>query len=328
MLLPKVTAALLTSSCLLSHAAVCAQSPEEAVRKFVEIGVQDGRHLGGFVRPKSLAAVRAKLEQLLDDRYAPDSAAFREELVGKQWSAGAMRNFSDEEFVGRYVEAAQRRRPSARVSDIQVVRRETTKYSGEEVTVSYELYGEGVTGRQTRKYSVYLEDGCWKLDAPVEMWARLEFIAKTLKESREPPKSKEGPSRAKLQIGRASEVPRAGTVEVQRRNNTDTPAKIWVDTEAVLTEADIAAASASWDCEAGFGPEDVALQLTFTEEGTQRIRQWSQRNFGSMLAVVVNEQASAYAKVAGVLGSRFSICLRGASLEEGQLLAADLRGAK
>lgn len=57
------------------------------------------------------------------------------------------------------------------------------------------------------------------------------------------------------------------------------------------------------------------------------MRRWTEANLGSMLAVIVNESVVVYARVAGVLGDKLTMCLPNAALEEAQALAADLLGA-
>jgi preprotein translocase subunit SecD len=87
--------------------------------------------------------------------------------------------------------------------------------------------------------------------------------------------------------------------------------------------------SAHWDCHAGLGPEAPAVRIVFNDQAAEALSAWSERNVGAMLAVVVNGQALVFARVAGPMGAKLSVCLpQETPLEEAQALARDLRGAK
>lgn len=326
------TLLLLAAGC--THAAAgsdtCPASAELAVSLFMESALDGEGRAATLLQPQALGRFRARLEQLLDNRYSPDSAGLRERMLGAEWTLPRLRTASDAELVGRYLASGQQRRAGASITDLKLLRREPAGAGGERITVSYQVHGVGPSATQERTFSAAPSGGCWKLDVPVEAWARLDRVASILKAARPTTDlPREGPARACLHVAPASSGPRPGAQPIPLPAAGGAARKVWVDQAALLTQEDIQATSASWDCDAGPGPEAAAVRIVFNDRAADTLVAWSERNVGAMLAVVVNGEALVFAKVAGRMDAKLSVCLpEDAPLEEAQALARDLRGAK
>ena len=305
-------------------AASCFASPEDAARSFVQLAIDEPRSSVGVLDPKSLSRFRARLEQLLDDRYSPMSAAFRDRLFSPESNLSRVRTLTDIEFVGQYLAAGQRRGAKVSVADISMVSTSTDRYLGTEVTLRYLAKTSAGESVQQRTFSAASSSGCWRLDVPVEAWARLDQLAKGFKEARQNYIPTHGRSQVRLLVARASDSPGPEMQLLRRRGERSS--SVWVSTTPLLTEAEIVGARASWDCEAGLGPEDASVMLHFADHGASKLKDWSERNMGSMLAVAVDGEVVTFAKVAGVLGTKLSMCLPGERLEDAERLADALSG--
>lgn len=307
-----------------AHAASCFATADDAARSFVQLAIDEPRSSVGILDPKSLSRFRARLEQLLDDRYSPMSAAFRDRLFSPGSDLSQVRTLNDTEFVGQYLAAGQRQRAKMSVADISMVSSQIHPYLGTEVTLRYLAKTSAGESVQQRTFSAANSTGCWKLDVPVEAWARLEQLAKVFKGARPNYTPTHGKSQVRVLVAPASNSPGPEMQQLQRRGERSS--SVWVSTTPLLTEADIVGARASWDCEAGLGPEDASVMVHFDDYGTRRLKDWSERNMGSMLAVAVAGKVVTFAKVAGVLGSNLSMCLTGESLEDAEHLADAISG--
>lgn len=326
--------ALLASSTLLigvahgaSNASVCAPSAQEAVATFVKSAITDGRKSVELMESRSLSKFRARLQQLLDDRYSPDSREFRVRFLGAGWSVDRLTAASDRDLVGSYLAAGEERRRSWSVSEIQVEEPRRSYPGTLEVSVSYRLERLEGTTKQTRQFNVIKRAECWTIEVPIEAWVRTDQLAKILKESRdERGMTRSGPARATLRVAPGG---LEGEPRMQQFPDRESKGMVWVDETPLLTESDLESASASWDCEpVGLGPEEPAVRLQFAEQSAKRLTDWSIGRLGRMLAVVVNGKVEVYARVSSRLGSKLSLCMRGGTLEEAQAIAADLMGAR
>jgi hypothetical protein len=319
--------ALLCASSSWGEAPTCLATAEEAAQAFVRQSINDPGASPGLLTLRSLATYRARLEQLLDDRYSPDSGPLRARLLGTDISPAQLRAMSHTELVGMFQAAGASRRQAVGLGDVQVTGKSTRPYLGDEVTVSYRLTIGSAETHQERTFSVSSEQGCWKLDVPVEAWVRLDQLAKILKESRTEPQFKvRGMPRASVRVAAASASPFTGSAEHRQRDTSHAAA--WVANSPLLTERDLVGVSASWDCDAGRGPEDAAIRLHFSERGTAALAKWSKDNLGTMLAVVIDGEVRTFARVSGVLGSKLSVCLPRMTLDDAESLARRLAGMK
>jgi hypothetical protein len=232
---------------------------------------------------------------------------------------------SDEELVGQFLAGGEQIRRGWRISDIRVAESRRSQFAGQEVTVTYRLESPAGSSTQKRELSVEQSGNCWLVAVPLEAWVRLSQLSKLLKESRQQADfPRKGPARVSMQVVAASGTAGPG---LKRLPRSDASAAVWVETKALLTDKDVIGAHAAWDCEAaGLGPEDPAVRMTFSPEGAKALRRWTESNMGAMLAVVVDARVVSLARVAAVLGSKLSICLPGATLEQAQALAEDLMG--
>jgi hypothetical protein len=309
-----------------SAANVCMKGAEEAAVTFARWSVEDAVRTVELIQPRNLKQYRSRLQQIVDDRYSPDSAQFRNRLLGSDWTQQRIATASDQELVGRFLTGGEQLRKGWRISEVRAIESKRSYLSDREVTVSYQIETPTTTSTQRREFSAYLAGTCWVVQVPVEAWERVDRLAKILKESRLLVSApREGPPRASLQVASASDTSRPGMRQLPRRGGAS---PVWVDSTALLTGEQVTSAIASWDCEAvGLGPEEPAVRLTFSTEGAAAMRRWTEANRGSMRAVIVNESVVVYARVDGVLGNKLTMCLPSAALEEAQALAADLLGA-
>lgn len=224
-----------------------------------------------------------------------------------------------------FMAAGAAHRPEVRLSELKVSGTSTHPYLGDQVTVTYRIAKGNAETPQERTLSVSPEQGCWKLQMPVEAWARLDEIANILKTSRIEPQFKVlGTPRATLRVAAASATRFTNSTELKTPNGFQ--ATVWVANSNLLTEADLVGVSASWDCAAGLGPEDATLRLQFSPRGANIMTKWSKANMGTMLAVVIDDEVRTAAIVRGVLAGNLSVCLPRATLEEAESLARRLTG--
>lgn len=323
--------ALLPAGAAWAEEDVCAPSPEEAAVRFVQwSGGADARRSAELVQSRSLAPFKQRLAQLMDARYSPDSEAFRERLLGPGWTAQRMAAATDKELVGQFLAGGQALRRDWKVSNVRAIDSQRGLLDGREVTVSYQVDSASLgSSTQKRTFTAYPSGKCWLVQMPIESRARLDEIAQALKASRpQVDIAREGPARADWQLAPASYTQRPGMKELARRGEAGSSSSAWVDTAAaLLTEKDLVGARAAWDCEASFaGPEDPAIWLTLSADGSNTLTEWTRSHHGAILAMVVNGQVAVIARVAGVLGTKLQMCLPGASLEQAQALANDLMG--
>jgi hypothetical protein len=304
----------------------CATSAEEAALKFVELGVTDPRGATALLRDRDLRQLRLRLEQLADSRYSPDSATFRVKAFGPEWSSDRFARESDAGVVGQYLSSGQEARKDWMLSDLRVARSRMDPIQGQLVEVRYEITTSRGKSEQRREFRAYPTGSCWKLDVPVEAWVRVEHVARVLKEGRtqQPQADRAGRPTLRLQVAEASSASFSGARELPLRGEMQ---RVWMASKPLATEANVLSARAAWDCEQGFGPEAAALWLQFDADGARRIAQWSGGNLGKMLAVAIDDQVVVFARVAGALKDRLSVCLPGSRLEDAELLGARLMGS-
>ena len=234
---------------------------------------------------------------------------------------------SHTEFVGMFMAAGAVRRPEVRLSELKVTGTSTHPYLGDQVTVSYRIGKGSAETNPVRTFSASPENGCWKLQMPVEAWARLDEIARIFKTSRIEPQFKvRGTPRAKLRVAAASASHFADSTELKARDAFQPT--VWVANSNLLTEADLVGVSASWDCAARLGPEDAAIRLQFSSRGANTMTTWSKANMGTMLAMVIDGEVRTVAVVRGILAGNLSMCLPRATLEEAESLARRLAGVQ
>lgn len=311
---------------------LCAPSPEEAAVRFVQRnGGADARRAAELIEPRSLAPFKQRLSQLMDARYSPDSEAFRERLLGPGWTSQRMAAATDKELVGQFLAGGQALRRDWEISKVRAIDSQRDLLDGREVKVYYQVESPTLgNSTQKRTFTAHPSGKCWLVQMPIESRARLDEIAQALKASRpQVDIARAGPARADWLVAPASYTPKPGMKELARRGEAGSSSSAWVDTAApLLTAKDLVGARAAWDCEASFaGPEDPAIWLTLSADGSNTLTEWTRAHHGAILAMVVNGQVAVIARVAGVLGSKLQMCLSGASLEQAQALANDLMGA-
>lgn len=304
----------------------CAPSAEDAALQFVELGIGDARRTTALLRDRGLRQLRLRLEQLADSRYSPDSEGFRVRAFGSDWSPDRFARESDASVVGQFLAVGQEARKDWVLSSLRVSRSQADPIQGQQVEVTYGIATSRGKSEQKREFTAYPTGACWKLDLPIEAWARIERVAKILKEGRtqQPPTLRTGPSALRLQVAEASNASFDGAQELPLRGETQ---RIWIGPKPLATETNVLSARAAWDCEQGLGPEAPALWLQFDADGARRIEQWSGGNLGKMLAVAIDDQVVVFARVAATLKDRLSICLSGSRLEDAELLGARLMGS-
>jgi len=303
---------------------VCAKSPDEAALQFTKLGVTDARSTIPLIRKASLGKYRARMEQIVDDRFSPDSGPFRGRLLGADWTQERLRASTDEQVVGQFFAWGEQNRRTWRISEETVVERKKSFGSGIEVSVEYRIETPSGTSVQRRELAAYPSGECWQLDIPVAGWARLAQLAETLKKSRvEKLTPRQGPSQMHFEVAPGSFVPRDEMKRLPRRDAYDA---VWVANLPILNADHVIAAEALWDCDIGLGPEDPAVRIVFSEDGSKLLRDWTSKNIGSMLAVVADEQVLVFARVGAPVGSRLTVCFPGATLERAQTFARELLG--
>lgn len=321
-----LASAALASSALTSAIAApqCPESPEAAAVAFVTAYVTDPQVAVSLIRWSDLKVFSGRLRQLVDSRYAPGSLEFRERLLGSQWTDERLRQATNAEILTAFLSAGEARRKDWHVTDAQAQSR-SAMFGTREVTVTYRLESPSGSSNQTRTMGAGQEGGCWKVDVPLQAWAQTEAIAKSMKETRtRDGQPRQGPARAVLAVAAASESPRSGWLERPRAGGVG---RVWVSPQAVLTEVDLAAARADWDCDAiGFGPEEPALRFDFLPRGAQALLKWTGSHMGEMLAVTVNGEVLSFSRIAGKFGTSLSICLNGSPLAKAEGLVNDLMG--
>jgi len=305
----------------------CPASPQRAAADFVRVGVENPLGAVDIIQPKNLASFRARLQQIVDNRYSPDSSEFRRRLLGDEWDQERILRATDKELVGEFLRAGEKRRKVVGISDIQAESVINEPYAGKKVRVSYRLTSAAGSTIQKRDITVSQNAECWLVDVPIEAWVRLEEMSKVLKESRrQSGTSRQGPSRVALQVLPASEYDGAGMKKIQFKSASK---DIWVSTKPIATEVDVVDAYALWDCEpVGLGPEEPAIRIVFSKAGSEAIYGWTKSNIGSMLAVVLDSEVVVYARVAAAFGSRMTLCLPGKTLEQADARTNDLLGTK
>lgn len=305
----------------------CPANPQRAAAEFVRVGVENPLVAVDLIQPKNLASFRVRLQQIIDSRYSPESSEFRRRLLGEEWDQERILRAPDKELVGEFLRAGEKRREEVGISDIQAESVINEPYAGKTVRVSYRLTSAVGSAIQKRDITVSQSAECWLVDVPIEAWVRLGEISKILKESRKQSgTSRQGPSRAALQVLPASEYDGAGMKKIQFKSASK---DIWVSTKPIATEVDVVDAYASWDCEpVGLGPEEPAVRIAFSKAGSEAIYGWTKSNIGSMLAVVLDSEVVVYARVAAAFGSRMTLCLPGKTLEQAVARTNDLLGTK
>ena len=306
-------------------AAPCIDNAEEAVVRFVEAGATRPADAPALLRRSSLKQFRARLEQLLDSRYSPASAALREHLFGTDPASARIESMTDEALVSRYLSA---RTAVVEISELTVLKHESSRVFGDEVTVSYQVRQGATSQTLQRKFSAFREGTCWRVDVPVIAWAQLELMSKTLKNARtEQYSMRQAPSTVSLLVSPASDDERPDMRQIWYRGSSGKRFPIWIANTPLLTEADVSAATATWDCDGGLGPERAAVKIRFADASSERLKAWSHDNVGQMLAVVVDGEAWVFARVLTGLSNQLAVCSLDASLDEAQTLAQRLMGA-
>lgn len=233
---------------------------------------------------------------------------------------------SDADFMREYLVATQNLIDRPVLSKVSVIDARPDRFGDTAVKVRYDLTKAGRTSTQERKLTVISLSGCWRVEVPLEGWGRLEEISKILKSSRPiPSPSKHEVSRVSLSVAPASAIPREDYLQVNQRRKGSPP--LWVSTTQIVTQADVVAASAAWDCDAGLGPEDPSVKIWFNDRGAEALNNWTQRNMGAMLAISINNEVITFAKVAGVFGKSVTACLSGEQIENAEAIADALQGA-
>jgi len=302
----------------------CATSAKDAALTYVQGALSDGRDYVDVLEPNRLRQFRARLQQLLDDQYAPASSGFRERMLGETWTIERLSALSDREFFLLYHSSGAERRRGLSISKLGVSDIRRDQFGDTLVAVFYDVEGRGNTVNQRRELRAVQRAQCWLIELSLESRVNLELIAKFLKESRKNAElSRHALPRVSLQVAEASDFERPGFRSLPRRSGDN---NVWVREDSLLTGEDVATASASWDCENGLEPEDPAVRLTFTPGGAEKLQKWTLGRYGTMLAVVVDGQVVLYARIAGNFGAALSLCLPGGKLEDAQKLAADVLG--
>ncbi len=308
-----------------SNAPSCAPSAEDAALQFVAAGIHDPLRTAALIRDRSLRQLRLRLEQLADSRYSPDSDGFRTRAFGTDWNPDRFSREADASVVAQFLSGGQEARKDWVLSNLRVIGSRADPIQGHQIEVTYEIATSRGKFEQRREFTAYQSDSCWKLDVPVEAWARIEHISKILKEGRAPlrPTVKAGPSALRLQVAEASATQFFGARELPLRGEAR---RVWMASKPLATESNVVVARAAWDCEQGLGPEAPAVLIQFDTDGARRIEHWTRANLGKMLAVAIDDQVVVFARVAAPLKDRLSVCLTGSKLEDAEVLGARLMG--
>lgn len=306
------------------ESADCVKDAEEAAMRFVMYAASNRAKTLDLLNWVSLNRYRQRVQQLMDDQYAPGSKAFRERSLGVDWTFARLKAATDREFAAVFLAAEG---SSTRVKDVAVLSH-TSQSLGDEIVVGYTTIGGPSPGRRQRILSVRQMPPCWTVEMPQEAWLRLDEIAGQLKSTRaNVPPARVGPSSVSLQVKLASFTEIPGMEEARQRGVAGPSGRVWLSKEFVLSELDIESAMASSDCNVtAQGLEDPSVLLTFTDEGAERLKRWSSTNMGQVLAVTVGDEPIVVAKVAGILGKKLSMCLKEARMDEANLMARQLMG--
>ena len=304
----------------------CPSTPEQAVLGFIKSSTENAPRTIEFVDPESLREFRGRLQQLMDDRFSPDSGRFREQIMGGDGSWNKVVAASDAELIGTYMRYGEDTRKGWHVKDAPVIESKRGFVGTWDISASFTVETPEKSVDLSRDFHALKTGNCWTVSYPEEMWLQLERVAKALKTSRtDTGVSRQGESRARLRVSAGNAQAQPGMRRVPRHGQTS---PVWVASEPLLTEKDLQKVLAAWDCPVGgFGTEAPALWLTFSDASGDKLRAWTESNMGSMLAIEVNSEVVQFARVAGVFGARFEVCLDGQSLEQARDLAADLMGA-
>lgn len=303
----------------------CPSSPEEAVQTFVASSTQRPSPSAALLTPRSLKSYRARIEQLVDDRYSPESHTVRARFFGPSRSQDQLAALSDQQLVSEFLSSFD---PGpAHIDDVTVVRIDTAPVIWTEVTVSYRVTQRGKTSTQQRTLAAQEVGACWKVEVPAEAWVNLTRIAEDLKRSRILPTYKKGAnSAASLQVVAARLDSQPGWRAMQPRAGSGISQVVWVAADPVLTEKDVEGASAYWDCGSVLRSEQPAVILQFTEASGDRLRSWTRDHINEMLAVAIDGEIAVFARIAESLGPRLSVCLPESTLGDTDLLAKRLVG--
>lgn len=304
----------------------CAATGEEAVRLFVERYAAQAPDSVDLLLPTSLAEYRGALAQMLDDRYAPDSAAWRVQVLGTDWTPARVSAATDAELLKAYLAHGASARPAVSVTDIRVGTSDDKWHEFYPLDATYGIEVDGKKVQRSGQFKAEVIAGCWKVSLPVQAWVRLHTISERLKTSRpnDPPVSSTG-VRMSLQILAASTSPVPGA---KRLDGWAEP--IWIDGGPPLaSERDLVGASAWWSCPgtggAG-GAQEPALHLTLDGEAAKRISRFSRRAVFPKIAVIADGKVIAVPYVRGEPGSSVELCGHFDLLEDAQAMAASLRG--
>lgn len=303
----------------------CVTDAEEAAKRFVTYGVSNRAKALELLGWVSLNQYRQRVQQLMDDEYSPGSKALRERRLGADWTFARLQAATDREFAAAFMTAGNL---SASVKDVKVLSHTSSRVFGDEVVIGYTVTGGSDIGRRQRVLTVREANTCWMVDMPQEAWLRIDEIANQLKATRPGvPAARLGPSSVSLQVKLASYRELPGMVEARQRGMADPQGRVWLSKEFVLSEADVESATAGSDCSVTTrGLEEPSVQLTFTDEGAEKLRLWSSANMGQLLAVTVDDEPLVVAKVAAVLGKKLSMCLGKARMNEADIMARQLMG--
>ncbi|KQZ27600.1 hypothetical protein ASD58_13455 [Duganella sp. Root1480D1] len=279
-----------------------------------------------LLEAESLQDYAERIRQLLDDRYAPGAAAFRQRFLGEDWSSERVRQLGASELVSAYLAAGLARRASYRVRILGTSSSRKQWGTGKDVTVSYRV--SGLDGEQDARkvFSVVQEASCWKVQLPFDVYERISVLANALKEGRpEPVYASTGTSTLKLQLVAASYSPVAGMSEASWWRPRSGKSRVWVSSEAIATEAGIRGTSAYWSCDSG-NFEYPSLHLLLLPAAAQAVGEWTSSHIGKDMALLLNGKVLSYAKIAGKLDHGLQLCMHDSSLEEVDALAAAIAG--
>lgn len=304
---------------------VCAQSAEDAALQFLEATVNDPSRAVALIGERSLRQFRLRIEQLADSRYSPFSDVFRKRTFGPDWDADRFARETDAGVVRKYFLGVQAANKGVVLSNVRVTGSTAEPTMGQRIEVTYEAAAAHGRAEEKRVFTVYPAEQCWKLDVPARVWAGIALLVENMKISRAPLRAvpNKQPSTLRLEVTEASATPFAGARALPFRGETE---QIWVASKPLATESNLVAARAAWDCGQGFDPETAAVWLLFDAASQRRLMQWTTRSFGKMIAVAVEGQVVAFARVREALTDRIRLCLDDTTLEEAELVAARLMG--